>query len=580
MLHNKQRKASAGHLPLLFLIALSGMLSFSHLLATPATVPIYAIQGIGESTPMAGRTVTTEGTVVGDFQRSDELSGFFLQDLEGDGNELTSDGIFVYMPPQNKWSKFDVEVGQRLRVTGRAVEFNGQTQLDFISEIYVINAVPAPSLKAVDLSFPLDSPNDLERYEGMQVKIAEEMVVTGNYNLYRHGELELAAGERLFASTNGNGYSKEENARRRLVLDDGSTRREPRPTPHLNEDPTRRVGDSVSGVTGILSFAFDKYRLQPTAKLTFKAGNPRPEKPVLPPGGLTVASFNVQNYFTTLKSQSKAARGAATAEEFESRSAKVTRALREMDADIVGLMEIENNGEVAIGDLVKRLNALYSNEEYTFVRDPRSGTGTDAIKCGFIYKAAKIKVEGEPLSDPQKTYSRLPVAQTFAAPGGLRLTVVVNHFKSKGGCPVTGDVDEGQGCWNGKRTREAEALLGFIDRLKVSSGSNDVVVLGDLNSYMQEAPIKTLQQGGLANLNEQIPAQQRYSSQFQGESGFLDYMLVTASLRPQVAGVAVWHINSDEPVSIAAEGTPYRSSDHDPLIISLRPQNVTAFSVN
>lgn len=575
MSHNRPKLTLTSRFAFLLLIALSGMLSYSRILATPAKVPIYAIQGSGESTPMAGRTVTSEGIVVGDFQRNDELNGFFLQDIEGDGNPLTSDGIFVYLPSQNEWSRFDVEVGQHLRVTGRAVEFNGQTQLDFISEIFVVNAVPVKELANTSISFPLNSPGDLERYESMLVKIETDMVVTGNYNLHRHGELELAAGQRLFAPTNGNGQSKEENVRRRIVLDDGSTRREPHPIPHLNGDPTRRVGDVVSGAVGILSFAFDKYRLQPTEKLAFTTQNLRPAKPVLPQSDLTVASFNVQNYFTTLKSQNKAARGATTLSEFEARSAKVAKAIHEMNADIIGLMEIENNGEVALADLMKRVNALSGTNEYAFVRDPQSGTGTDVIKCGFIYKTARVQAEGESHSDPQKIYSRPPIAQTFSANDGLRFTVVVNHFKSKGSCPPAGDVDQGQGCWNGRRNLEAEALLGFVERLKSTSKSNDVVVVGDLNSYMQETPIKTLQQGGLENLNERIPAQQRYSSQFQGESGFLDYMLVTQSLRPQVTGVAVWHINSDEPVGISEEAqpTPYRSSDHDPLIISLRGKN-------
>lgn len=100
--------------------------------------------------------------------------------------------------------------------------------------------------------------------------------------------------------------------------------------------------------------------------------------------------------------------------------------------------------------------------------------------------------------------------------------------------------------------------------------------MGDFNSYLQEAPIKRLGQGGLEILNERIASSQRYSSQYQGESGFLDYVMVTKSLKPQVTGVVVWHINADEPVGVATVGeqaTPFRSSDHDPLIISLRGKN-------
>ena len=66
-------------------------------------------------------------------------------------------------------------------------------------------------------------------------------------------------------------------------------------------------------------------------------------------GGTTkVASFNVLNYFTTLNS-----RGANDAEEFERQESKIVSAIAKIDADIVGLIEIENNGDTAVGTLVE-----------------------------------------------------------------------------------------------------------------------------------------------------------------------------------------------------------------------------------
>ncbi len=57
--------------------------------------------------------------------------------------------------------------------------------------------------------------------------------------------------------------------------------------------------------------------------------------------------------------------------------------------------------------------------------------------------------------------------------------------------------------------------------------------------------------------------------------GALDHALSTSSMTKQVEDVAIWHINADEPrfldwfnPSVLAPG-PYRSSDHDPVIIGL-----------
>jgi predicted extracellular nuclease len=195
------------------------------------------------------------------------------------------------------------------------------------------------------------------------------------------------------------------------------------------------------------------------------------------------------------------------------------------------------------------------------------------IKCALIYKTARVQRVGDGASDPKDVYSRVPVAQTFQTVAGTKWTVVVNHFKSKGSCPSSGDVDKGQGCWNNKRSLQSETLLHFIKRLQVESGDSDVMTIGDYNAYAEEDPIRTLSAGGLTNLNEMVPLPKRYSHQFQAHSGLLDYAFATPSLKEQVSRTTIWHINSDEPV---LEGqnpkTYFRSSDHDPVIVALNPR--------
>jgi predicted extracellular nuclease len=301
----------------------------------------------------------------------------------------------------------------------------------------------------------------------------------------------------------------------------------------------------------------------------------------------------VLNYFTTIDQPGASCypsgtrsdcRGADSPEEFARQRAKIVAALSAIDADVVGLIEIENNGATAVNDLVSALNAATAPGTYAAVADPETGVGGDAIKVALIYKPGRVVPAGPAYSRADPIFDRFPVAQTFVLKqNGARFTAVVNHFKSKGSCPTSGDPNadqgDGQGCWNLKRIEQAQSLLTFVETLRNVSGDLDVLVIGDLNAYGKEDPIQTLATGGLI---DQIAkrVQNPYSYVFDGQAGYLDHALTTASLDPQVTGVTEWHINADEPSVIdyntefkpqdLYSATPYRSSDHDPVIIGMQ----------
>jgi hypothetical protein len=552
---------------------------------------IPSIQGSGATSPLSGRTVTTEGIVIGDFQPPELRSGFFLQAAQGDGNPSTSDGLFVYVPRSNPLSSIDVRTGDRVRVSGTVREFRTGsgtlTELDFLTSLHVCSS--GAGLQPTPVALPVGSVTELEAYEGMLVTFPQQLTVTETFGLGRYGELVLSSGGRLFNPTNGQGGTPEENARRRILLDDASSRQNPSPIPFLSSagpEGTRRVGDTVRGLTGVFTYDVSEYRVYPTLAPAFVNANPRTTAPEPIAGRLKVASFNVLNYFTTLGS-----RGANTATEFARQKAKIVAALKAMDADIVGLIEVENNGTTALQNLVDALNAAYGAPEYAVVPDPLTGPGTDAIKVALIYKPGSVSRVGESLSFPDPIFERYPVAQTFRpvdsdGQEGADFTVVINHFKSKGSCPTSGDVDQGQGCWNLRRTEQARKLLQFIGELQGRSNDPDVLVLGDLNAYGEEDPVRTLVAGGLEHLSLRIPAARRYSYVFAGQSGELDHALATQSLSEQVRGITIWHINSDEPpvfdyntefkTDDRYAPTPFRASDHDPLIVGIEPNAVCA----
>lgn len=580
-----------------------------------ATTPIHDVQGSASTSPLLGQTVTVSGIVTADLQASNQLSGFFLQEPEGndDGDPATSEGIFVFCSS----CATPVNVGDRVQVTGTVQEFNGLTEIGSVSAVGVVSTGNAlPAISSITLPEPTDG--ELERYEGMYVDLPD-MTVQQNYFLGRYGQLTLGYGGRLRQPTNIYDAGSIDaqnladlNARSLVVLDDGSSSQNPNPTPYIGQDDTVRAGDTVANLVGVLDFgpinsdtSVRDYRLHPTSAPVFTRANARATAPDPVGGNLKVASANVLNYFTTLDESGSPGcypggtradcRGADSLDELDRQADKLVRELAALDADVVGLMEIENNGPTAVGDLVSRLNALVGSGSYTYVQDPieyqnHSANGTtDAIKVAMIYKPGKVTPVGsaQALDSAAFSIGRAPMAQTFQANANdARFTVVVNHFKSKSSCPASGpDIDQGdgQGCFNATRVAQAQALLGFIADLKATSGDDDVLVIGDLNAYGQEDPVQTLVGGGLI---DQLAARiaHPYSYVFDGLAGYLDHALTTASLGTQVAGVTEWHNNADEPSFIdynlefkqpacaACEPdlytqAPYRASDHDPVLI-------------
>ncbi len=564
--------------------------------------PIYAIQGSGAASPLAGSTLSTKGVVVGDFQGSTGLGGFYVQDSAGDADPATSDGIFVFVPSGNPLSSVDVSVGDVVRVSGRVIEFNTLTEIDTVTAITNCGATAPPA--ATPVSLPETVNGDLERFEGMLISFAQTLTASQNFFQGRFGQVTLSSGGRLFTPTNvfapGSAAAialADENARRLLVLDDGTTLQNPNPIPYIGLDNTLRSGDTVTGLTGVLDYGLISsnsttrdYRLQPTVAPSFSRVNARTAAPAAVGGDVTVAAFNVLNYFNGngLGGGFPTPRGANDLNEFNRQRAKIIAALTAIDADVVGLMELENDAtpNSAIEDLVAGLNAATAPGAYAFVNT--GVVGTDQIRVGVLYKPAAVTPVGphkvltsavNPLFDD--TRNRPAIAQTFAEnASGAKFTVVVNHLKSKGSaCAGDPDTGDGQGNCNQTRVNAANALTQWLATDPTGSGDADFLIIGDLNAYAQEDPIAAITGAGYTNLIEAALGASAYSFTFDGQSGYLDHALATSSLAAQVTGVTEWHINADEPSVIDYNTefkpqdlytpTAYRSSDHDPVLVGL-----------
>ncbi len=234
------------------------------------------------------------------------------------------------------------------------------------------------------------------------------------------------------------------NDRSRILLDDGSSIQNPLPLPpYLGADGTLRAGDKTMDLTGVLAFAFSAYRVHPTGTVAFERLNQRPTKPPEVGGTLKIASFNVLNYFTTLDEAGSTAgpreawiAAAPTTPKSSSGSERrSSKRFRPSNADVLGIIEVENNASESVADLVSGLNDILGAGTYDFID---TGTvGTDAIKVGFLYKPESVTPVGATaILDnvfPFETNTRPPIAQAFEENAtGRPVTVVVNHFKSKG----------------------------------------------------------------------------------------------------------------------------------------------------
>ncbi|WP_369141000.1 ExeM/NucH family extracellular endonuclease [Modestobacter versicolor] len=550
------------------------------------THQVGGVQGTGATTPLEGTTVTVRGVVVGDVPG---LSGFYLQDADGDGDATTSDGVFVF-------SAVEVGLGDTVAVTGTAQEYFGQTQVRGQANVGICadgTVADLPAATALDL--PADDAAR-ERVEGMLVAPADTLTVSEVFDLTTYGELTLSEGGLLVQPTELARPGAEAdaiaaaNALRSIVLDDAvSTQVTVATAPYLSPTTPVRVGDELTFTEPlVLGYGFDAWRLQPadgTADGVFAAQDTRPATPGEVGGDVQLGAFNVLNYFLTLGG---AGRGATTQAELEEQAGKIVPAINALDADVVTLMEIEDSdstgltpgdADTALADLVDRLNADAGTEKWAFVAFPAElyGVQRDVIRNAIIYQPAAVTPVGASVGLVDETVwsnAREPIAQTFTAQGDA-FTVVANHFKSKGGSGTGDNADTGQGSFNGDRVRQAASLATFTQQLRTSTGDPDVVLMGDFNAYSQEDPIEALRTAGFTDLGEQFDPG-RYSYVFDALSGSLDHALATAELTAKVTEVVHWNINSVESFAYQYSGDPtlyaadpYRSSDHDPLLLGI-----------
>ncbi|MEX0385707.1 ExeM/NucH family extracellular endonuclease [Spiribacter onubensis] len=510
------------------------------------TTSIARIRGLDGPPVAEGEAVTVEATVTASFPGDRGLNGFYLQ------SHQPVAGIFVYAPDLD--ARNAPRPGERWRIAAHTGRYREQIQLERLEARRLCGGGKArPAV--------LD-PDRPEAYPGLRdrlVTIRGPLHVAEVYNLGRYGTLALARGGRPFHPNNG----VQGGRRIDLLLDDGSYRRDPRPVPHTDAAGVRRAGDRIGPITGILAHAFGRWRIHPVKDPVFVAANPRPSAPA-EHEGLRVLQLNLRNYFID-----RDGRGPPTEVGFVRQRERLRQVIRRLDADLLVLHEIQNQ-PAAVEDLLTFLNAGQPPaKRYRQTLDARREA---VIRSVLLYRPQQLVLvdSGRQMAD---VHPRDPVTGRFRTAAGERLRVVAAHFKSRGGCPDAGDIDQGAGCWAERRLRQSRRLIDWLDEMQPSEGgaAAPILVLADFNAYAQEAAITAWLDAGFVDLlAEALPPGERYTYNYRGLAGYLDHALATPSLMSRIDGVHVWHINADEPAYLDDEAAGiWRSSDHDPMVIDL-----------
>jgi predicted extracellular nuclease len=271
---------------------------------------------------------------------------------------------------------------------------------------------------------------------------------------------------------------------------------------------------------------------------------------------LLVCGFNVENYFMTWGSM-----GAYSYAEHQAQRAKVHKALKKINADIYGLVELQK-GDDAIREIVNDLNKALPKRHYKYFSGDASSKDQ---KVDFVYDENTV----EPIGIPAETSVELPYRKKMICfrekETGEKFIYSINHFKAMN----TGGAD--------RRENESKAVVKLYNsyRQNRSIMENDLLLMGDLNCYAKTEPIMVFtESNNMIDLHRAFHADSSYSYMFGGLTSYIDHAISNETLYRQVTGMAGYHINSDEDDKYtydkSSDKTMFRCSDHDPVLVGLK----------
>lgn len=544
--------------------------------AQPAELPIGAIQGAGPESPALNRFVNFRGVVVGRYEdqntRGDVYYTLFIQDLPGaaDADPATSDAVAVFLGREPRW---DVELGDVVRVGGKVTEFYGLTEIDDRGlTITVEGEAPLPAPVALDPPAEIAAAAGyFEALEGMRVAFPGEVVVAGP----THEACGFAVVDAAVAA---------ELPIRQQAAGDPIGRAVPILYPSDLDCagiPQVRTGDRLRSVAGALTYNFDQFKVVIDGAEGLEidpAGEPAlPYVPATTAGQVTLATINLEDYFDTARDTDEEGEPVLTAGELAARQTKFVDLIGRALAcpTLVGVQEVEH--EALLRDLAAALarpcgfvydvthrdspdargidNALLSDPRRARVGAVALRQTCSPVPTGIDDSSIACEVGQEPL------FGRPPLEVELTV-DGQAYVVYVNHFKSKRG----GETETGL-----ERIQQAVYLNRLAaERLAVDADAR-VIALGDFNDTELSPALLLLtdpEQGGrFTNALGIVPLAERYSYNFGGVVELIDGILLSPALSADIGAATILHANADYPagwrLDESVDRLPFRATDHD-----------------
>ena len=531
------------------------------------TATIAAVQGNAIKSPMRKQTVTVQGIVT--LIQSDQ--GLYIEQPDSDRDSGTSNAIFIRSTDLPAGVRPGSIISARGMVTELGKGYFSLTAIIRVDEL--IQCATGQTLPLTNVTLPLDNTRR-EALEGMRIQVNEPLVVTNAYQLGQ-GNMTLSANGIQFTPTeimapgpDTAGLLAQNRASALPVMVAEST-----------DHPGLLVsGSPISQITGVMAHDGRALRLSLQSLSTGSAPGfaiPQTAKA----GTLRIVGMNLYNYFNgDGKGQGfPTPRGAKTADGFEQQRDRIGAAIKVLDPHVLGVMELENDGfgpDSAAADFIQLAHDA-TGETWAVTRPVDDNTGGDKITVGLFYRNDLLEAIGpaQTLTGPEFKRSRQPLAQVFKKlPDGEKILVVVNHLKSKGSCLESGedaDQKDGQGCWNPMRLASAKKMTAWVKTIAASTGTNNILILGDMNAYRNEDPINAIRDAGFTELMDKEQGQ-IYSFVFFGQHGSLDYAFSSDALLPDVEQAFIWHVNAALPSKMKLPQPWLRFSDHDPVVVDIR----------
>ncbi len=534
----------------------------------PLNLSIHDIQGSGDTSPFAGRLVSTTGIVTGV-----KSNGFFIQnpDSATDADPNTSEGVFVFTSSR---PTAVATVGNLVQVTAAG---------------------------------PIDQ---LEKYEGMRVHVDVLNVVGPTGGNVNEANATSTSNGIFFGILPGVARPFREPG---VQLPDPLPAGAPANVPRFDSNPELICVDSdaiggppidvtsgatVTSLTGPLDFSARFYTIDvdPGSGATAMGNVSAMPVPVPAANELTIANFNMERFFDTINDPATSD-VALTATAFANRLNKASLAIRTVlnTPDVIGVEEMENLPTLqALADKVNADAVAAGQPNPNYQAFLVEGNDVGGIDVGFLVKGS-INVVSVQQVGKDTTFIQpdgatallndrppLVLMATASQPNSdtlLPFTMVVNHLRSL--LSIDDPVDGAR--VRAKRAAQAEFLANLLQSHQ-AAGEN-VVSVCDCNAFEfsdgyvdvigtilgRPAPVDQvvtaspdLVDPDFTDLVSTLPHDQQYSYVFNGSAQVLDHVVVNPALLSKLSRFAYARNDADFPEVFRNDpNRPERISDHD-----------------